>query len=145
MRYVYLLPLLLTIVWSYTCNINEYKFALLRNQNYEIHGLWPEHCCNAIRTRWPEFCTQVTFDLAKLEPILPQLRRSWYPTNNQTTQDELMAHEYLKHGSCTSYDIVGYFNTALCLYNKVDMTTCVDEQCLFDFKENEICGLMYNC
>lgn len=128
---------------SLICDISEYRLALLKNnQQYEIHGLWPEICCNI--KGYPEYCKNVTFNITEIESLLPKLYKYWYPTTNSTLQLELMKHEYLKHGSCTYYSLFDYFNNTLCLYFIVNINQCYQENCYFNFTSS-ICNLIYLC
>jgi len=138
-----LLLLIVTYVYGQSCYIRQYTFSLLRNDNYEIHGLWPDVCCNS--KEYPEFCRNVTFDLSKLKPIIQQLRSVWFPTTDIEKQNYLMKHEYLKHGSCSHYDLLTYFNVSLCLYNNVNLNKCHEKECLFTFIDNNLCNLTYDC
>lgn len=140
-----ILATLLTSSVSLNCSIQEYTFAYLYNENttlYEVHGLWPD-CCNQVG--WPSYCQNVTFNVTELEPIMSQLEQVWFPTNNSTTQIELWSHEYLKHGSCTHWDELNYFEVALCLNSKVNTSSCSEHECSFNFKENTTCNLLYDC
>ena len=137
---------LLTVASALNCTIHEYKFAYLYNdvnKTYDVHGLWPEVCCNY--HGYPFFCHPVTFDINVLKPILPSLLEVWFPTYNQSQQLELMEHEYVKHGSCTDFSLLEYFETALCLNAKTNTSSCQGENCYFPFIDDEVCGLIYQC
>ena len=89
------LLLFLPYIFAFHCGVHQYKFAYPYNNitnSYEVHGLWPEICCNL---DYPEFCTNVTFNLKNITSILSQLEKIWYPTQNQTDQIDLMKHDMI--------------------------------------------------
>lgn len=104
---------------SYLENNTENKFYYLslikeKNNNFSIHGLWPQYSIN----RYPTFCKNVNFDVNKIQPILPQLNKVWY--SNRNNNDEFWKHEYEKHGSCvfTPLTELEYFEKTLDLYDE---------------------------
>ena len=103
----------------YFQNNTENKFyylSLIKEQNnrFSIHGLWPQYSLNS----YPTFCKEVTFDINKLNPILPQLNELWY--SNKNNNSDFWKHEYEKHGSCvfTPLTEVEYFEKTINLYNE---------------------------
>ena len=55
---------------SYLENNTENKFYYLslikeKNNNFSIHGLWPQYSIN----RYQTFCKNVNFDVNKIQPI----------------------------------------------------------------------------
>ena len=143
---VVLLLISTVVVLGSVCKVQEYDVSFLYNNHtelYEMHGLWPEQCCNQLG--WPEFCQNVTFDTSVLAPIIDQLHKIWFPSNNRDQQMHLIKHEYIKHGSCTPYSEFDYFNNTLCLYQNLDTSTCRGRECLFSFTNNTICNLTYSC
>jgi len=104
---------------TYHDKLNEYpkKFYYLslikENNNFSIHGLWPQYT----KTSYPTYCSNVTFNIKNLEPILPELNKSWYST--QEKNEDFWKHEYEKHGSCifTPMTEKEYFEKTLELYN----------------------------
>lgn len=139
---------LISGVSSTNCSIEEYSLAFLHNNatsRYEIHGLWVNKCCN--QSGHPYYCRNVTFNETKLTPIMSLLEKIWFPTNNQNSQIELMSHEFTKHGSCTLWDEFDYFSKVLCLYPQVNLSTCHEEDCLFNFWNPDTtgCDLIFLC
>ena len=104
---------------SYLENNTENKFYYLslikeKNNNFSIHGLWPQYTIN----KYPTFCKNVNFDVNKIQPILPQLNKVWY--SNRNNNDDFWKHEYEKHGSCvfTPLTELEYFEKTLNLYDE---------------------------
>ena len=92
-----------------------YLSLLLENDNWSIHGLWPQNS----KTDYPSYCRKVTFNIALLDPIMNQLKDNWY--SDKGPDNIFWEHEWKKHGSCmfnesNEYD---YFNNTLTLFNKV--------------------------
>jgi len=89
---------------------------------WSIHGIWPTQS----GTSGPNFCTNVTFHEADIDPVRPQLELYWYEINSKKNPTEFWTHEWVKHGSCavqlqelnTEYK---YFDNALLLRNKFDL------------------------
>ncbi|MBS0421180.1 MAG: ribonuclease T2 [Proteobacteria bacterium] len=90
----------LTLSWSPTyclthpqdrhqCSGKGYGFVL--------HGLWPQYDSG----NWPEFCST-----DPLPPDARQLGVSLFPSQN------LMEHEWQRHGTCSGLGAIAYFRTA---------------------------------
>jgi len=98
-------------------NTRFYYLSLINegNNKWSIHGLWPQYS----PTSYPTYCGKVSFDITKLELILPELNQYWY-SENKTEQknEEFWKHEYVKHGSCvfTPLTELEYFEKTLELY-----------------------------
>lgn len=75
-----------------------------KSGHYSLHGLWVDYS----RGGYPAYCRQVTFDPQTIAPLRPQLDKDWYICG-----DTLHAHEWEKHGACTSYTEFEYFQQAL--------------------------------
>lgn len=93
-----------------------YYLSLIKEQNntFSIHGLWPQYS----PTQYPSYCKEVSFSLDKLQPILPDLNKYWYSTEEKNS--DFWEHEYKKHGSCVFTNITEYeyFEKALELYKE---------------------------
>ena len=86
------------------------------NNQWSIHGMWPQYSKN----QYPSFCKKVSFDINKLETILPELEEKWYSYKKTEKDDEeFWKHEWVKHGSCmfVEMDEFGYFSKTLELFN----------------------------
>ena len=124
--------------FSYIClipNDNKKKFYYLslkkdssKNNNWSIHGLWPQYSDN----EYPTYCKKVDFDISKLEPILPDLNNYWY--SNKDKNEVFWKHEWQKHGSCVfkEMDELEYFKTTLSLFIDAVETNSIEEN-----KKNE--------
>lgn len=109
--------------YTYYDKLNEYPkrfyyLSLIKEQNntFSIHGLWPQYT----KTSYPTNCTDVTFDINKIETLLPDLNKNWYSnSNNEIKNEDFWKHEYEKHGSCvfTPMTEKEYFKKTLDLYN----------------------------
>jgi ribonuclease I len=97
--------------------IRFYYLSLINegNNEWSIHGLWPQYT----PTSYPTYCGKVSFDISKLELILPELNQYWYSEDKTETKNaDFWKHEYLKHGSCvfTPLNELEYFGKTLKLY-----------------------------
>lgn len=106
-----------------TCYPETYTFGLLfdhKADRYQCHGLWVDSCCkNMNPPSYPFFCKNVTFDWNELKPIWANLTDNWYPYGDKVQQKHLIDHEWQKHGSCTNYDILTFFQLSLCIRDKL--------------------------
>ena len=82
--------------------------------SFSIHGLWPQNS----KTDYPTYCKKVDFSMKALKPIIGELNKYWYSSENRN--EEFWKHEYLKHGSCmfTPLTELQYFSKTLLLYHK---------------------------
>nr|QYA18561.1 ribonuclease T2 [Clandestinovirus] len=124
MRQIALLLLLVIAVKCSSpknCFPSTYTLGLLYDHKvdrYQMHGLWVDSCCknsSKLVADYPFFCKNVTWEWEKLKPIWSNLTEMWYPHGDQGQQKNLMEHEWLKHGSCTPYDILSFFKMSLCI------------------------------
>ena len=98
-------------------SIKGYYLALLLNNEKEdcpftIHGLWPQYDAN----HWPQFCKGQPFDLERLRPLLPKLRKEWHSYHGSDAH--FWEHEWLKHGTCTGMNELQYFTCVIECYEK---------------------------
>jgi len=114
-----------------TSNTNFYYLSLINDdkKGWSIHGLWPQYSSNS----YPSFCRKVDFDYQKLSPILGDLHKHWYSTEEPTT--EFWEHEWKKHGSCmfTPMNELQYFTKALELFDSIKNNNSLIDK----FKKNE--------
>ena len=115
----YLYKLLYTQTYHEKVKDNSNKFYYLSlikesNNTFSIHGLWPQYTKNS----YPTYCTNVSFNINNLKPIMPELKKNWYST--QEKNEDFWQHEYEKHGSCvfTPMTELEYFSKTLELYDK---------------------------
>ena len=113
-----------------TSNTNFYYLSLINDdkKGWSIHGLWPQYSSNS----YPSFCRKVDFDYQKLSPILGDLHKHWYSTEEPTT--EFWEHEWKKHGSCmfNNCDELEYFRRGLELY-----VTSVEQDIIEKYKVSD--------
>jgi ribonuclease T2 len=69
---------------------------------FTLHGLWPD----GFGRQWPQYCT-------KTQIVPPTIRSS---TLCATPSEQLIQHEWAKHGTCTSMSMAGYFEQSTKLY-----------------------------
>jgi ribonuclease T2 len=69
---------------------------------FTLHGLWPD----GYGKDWPQYC-------AKTGIVPPKLRRD---TLCATPSEQLIQHEWAKHGTCTSMSMQQYFGQSTKLY-----------------------------
>lgn len=64
---------------------------------WTIHGIWPTRKGEI----GPNFCNKsAEFDVDKLQPIMDDLEEYWPNIHNDSEEDSLWKHEWLKHGTC---------------------------------------------
>jgi len=88
-----------------------YTFGLTRcdlDHSFTIHGLWPNQ---------KEFCSEEKFDVKNIEPIIDKMELNWFSCYGNDT--EFWDHEWSKHGTCTNFTQINYFNKSLWLYDKI--------------------------
>ncbi|XP_018329579.1 ribonuclease Oy [Agrilus planipennis] len=87
------------VVWKQT-NINHTCAFPSEENSWNVHGIWP----NKIgKKEGPNFCNKsISFDENELQPIKNDLEQYWMNIENNTGNDSLWKHEWLKHGSCCS-------------------------------------------
>lgn len=119
------------------CNPTYYRLSLLKlNNTFLIHGLWIEQCSECISCGYPTSCNNIKFNISELIPIFSNLKKFWYPAINPNLND-LIIHEWEKHGTCTNMSELNYFNTTIYLYktllNRKMLSNCDynDDQCYF--------------
>ena len=93
-----------------------YYLSLIKedDKTYSIHGLWPQYSPN----KYPTYCKNVSFSVDKLQPIINDLNKYWYSTQEKNA--DFWEHEYKKHGSCVFTDIteLEYFEKSLSLFKE---------------------------
>ena len=104
---------------SYTpsyCTPTSWRLDMLRQTEWKVHGLWVERCAECETCGYPTACKACNFNISSLAPILPEIKRFWFNTGNLSS---FLQHEYCKHGTCTNYTEIDYFNTTLSIYHNV--------------------------
>ncbi|XP_043707039.1 ribonuclease 2 isoform X4 [Telopea speciosissima] len=94
---------------------------------FTIHGLWPDYNDGT----WPECCSRSSFNMKEISSLLGELQKYWpslscgSPSTCFGGRGVFWAHEWEKHGTCSSpviHDEYTYFLTALNLYSKYNVT-----------------------
>uniref|UniRef100_A0A6C0JUR8 Uncharacterized protein n=1 Tax=viral metagenome TaxID=1070528 RepID=A0A6C0JUR8_9ZZZZ len=110
---------------SYTpsyCTPTLWRLDMLSQYNtsfqqvWKVHGLWVERCAECESCGYPSDCKTCNFNISLLAPILPEIKRFWFTPGNLS---DFLQHEYCKHGTCTNYTEIEYFNTTLSIYHNV--------------------------
>ena len=84
---------------------NVFECAGSTHFGFTLHGLWPD----GVGAIWPQYC--------KSTPILPpELIRK---TICSTPSEQLIQHEWAKHGTCMSGSASDYFEQSTRLYRKL--------------------------
>lgn len=95
------------------CNITSYIFAfVLYQQEYKIHGLWPNSCAECNSCGYPTCCIGLKSEYFNQSKFVHQywlngLDESINFVCNQTTH-YLYEHEAYKHGSCMNLSVNDY-------------------------------------
>lgn len=124
---------LLYLGWFFLPIMHEYSYydlALKKchsNDTWSIHGLWPELNSSI----WPQFCRpSLDFNLSLLDPIRTELNANWASCGGSVDEDvKFWKHEYLKHGTCTSFNETDFFNKTLNLFSSVQEKDLIDKFC----------------
>lgn len=121
------------------------------HQPYSIHGWWPEYN----KTSYPQFCNNTKcklFNLNLLTPIYGSLKKYWFSCPEFNFSDEkFWRHEWCKHGSCVSDDLLTFFNRTIQIFlttSEANWYGCCSEkseynQCLIHFNKTTINWLGY--
>lgn len=123
---------------TYNNTINNFTDYV---NTFKIHGLWVEAesdtgcsdcvllndnfnayqcklCFECIGRQYPEWCdNNIKFDIDVLKnnsTLWNQIELLYEPN-----PELLLKHEYLKHGTCTNYDVLTYFDIVIGLYYKI--------------------------
>lgn len=80
--------------------------------SWTIHGLWPQYTANT----WPSNCnSSAPYDPSLINDLVGALRQSW-PNCRDASDNRFLAHEWVKHGTCSGLGEHGYFSTALQIF-----------------------------
>ena len=92
-----------------------YLSLLLENNQWTIHGLWPQNS----KSDYPTFCRRVDFSENLLNPIIDDLEKYWH--SDRGSNENFWEHEWKKHGSCMfqEMDELQYFSKTLELFHYV--------------------------
>ncbi|KAF7113320.1 hypothetical protein RHSIM_RhsimUnG0138300 [Rhododendron simsii] len=78
--------------------------------NFTIHGLWPDNFSGPSL----EFCNNRSRYIAITGPLLQRMQSNWPNIiNHSDTGQTFWTHEWRKHGTCSRFNQVTYFNSAL--------------------------------
>jgi len=125
------------------CKIITFIFALIYENTYKVHGLWPNSCSECIQCGYPTCCQKVNFndtirDIKFIENYwLDGLKNNKHIECN-LTMDNLYKYEFVKHGSCMDSDINNYINTVSKIYYQYENQ--FDKLC----KNQTNCNLIMN-
>jgi len=98
------------------------------NSIWTMHGLWPDP---------NNFCEGEDFDISQIESIRSEMDTYWISCPVfDWSNEELWAHEWSKHGTCSGLTQLGYFSRALKLRPRYipycdETTTTECEICLY--------------
>ncbi|PNT05262.2 hypothetical protein POPTR_014G174400v4 [Populus trichocarpa] len=99
---------------------------------FTIHGLWPDYNDGT----WPACCTRSDFNEKEISTLHDALEKYWpslscgSPSSCHGTKGSFWAHEWEKHGTCSSpvvHDEYSYFSTTLNVYFKYNVTKVLNE------------------
>lgn len=83
--------------------------------HFVIHGLWPQYSSGG----YPSDCTSEPFDETVINEIgLEDMNHYWPNVKSEPTDadyDSFWQHEWTKHGTCSPFRQLDYFNTTLTL------------------------------
>jgi len=93
-------------------------FALQKCDNsspWTIHGLWPSDSSS----EGPQNCGGSSFDPNAISSLRSQISQDWPSCSwSHTSEDDFLAHEWTKHGTCTGWSELTYFQQTLSLYQQ---------------------------
>ncbi|KAL3724997.1 hypothetical protein ACJRO7_030069 [Eucalyptus globulus] len=99
---------------------------------FTIHGLWPDYNDGT----WPACCSRSGFDEKEISTLVDTLEKYWpslscgSPSTCHGGKGSFWAHEWEKHGTCSSpvvRDEYNYFLTALNVYFKYNVTGVLND------------------
>ena len=92
-----------------------YLSLILENNQWTIHGLWPQNS----KSNYPTFCRNVDFNENLLNPIIKDLDKYWH--SDRGSNKNFWEHEWKKHGSCMFQEMneLEYFKKTLDLFHYV--------------------------
>lgn len=76
---------------------------------WTLHGLWPEV---------GNWCHPSNITMQELESLQPRLGQDWISCEDHKDPLDFYQHEWSKHGSCTGWTPLVYFNTSLSYYDR---------------------------
>lgn len=94
--------------------------------------MWPDYNDGT----WPSCCTGKEFDEKEIHTLLEPMKKYWSslscgsPSTCHGAKGSFWAHEWEKHGTCSSpvaHDEYGYFLTTLNVYFKYNVTKVLNE------------------
>jgi len=121
-----------------TAAYNITTLALFKqiNNTYTIHGLWPTFSIEPLE--YPSYCSHDKFQVSLLEPIYKNMKTYWY--SDQESNVEFWKHEWYKHGTCSGYKFIDYFNQTLNLfYNQTkhfNICNFCKDNCVLNYYKN---------
>jgi len=86
---------------------------------FGIHGLWPDYNDGS----WPQFCDKEPFKPKEISDVLDKMDDDWGSLACPSSDSHsFWKHEWTKHGTCSGLGQHGYFEAAIDLYIKHDIT-----------------------
>jgi len=105
------------------CTVTTYIFAFVWNQQeYKIHGLWPNSCAQCNSCGYPSCCIAPKSSIFNQSEFVDKywlngLDESKDSVCNQTTH-YLYEHEAFKHGSCMNLSVNDYVLKTKAIFEK---------------------------
>jgi ribonuclease T2 len=91
---------------------------------FGIHGLWPDYNDGS----WPQFCDKEPFNPKEVSDVIIEMDDDWGSLACPSSDSHsFWKHEWTKHGTCSGLGQRGYFQAAINLYSKYDVTAALAE------------------
>lgn len=124
--------------WINTWIVTNAIIASQQQSDFNIHGIWLDYTNGS----YPEYCSNVPFNVEALQPIWKPLSSHWTDMQNAT---EFLEHEWTKHGTCAQKydpsifkDELMYFSRGLAQWAILNLTQAFDELAIYSQNEYNV-------
>eukprot|EP01110_Echinostelium_bisporum_P002747 TRINITY_DN1681_c0_g1_i1.p1 TRINITY_DN1681_c0_g1~~TRINITY_DN1681_c0_g1_i1.p1 ORF type:complete len:225 (+),score=61.29 TRINITY_DN1681_c0_g1_i1:41-676(+) len=93
----------------------QYEYSV--SSNFTIHGMWAEDNNGG----YPSFCPGAAWNENLLTDLIPEMKQVWVSEQGANQDASLWQHEWEKHGTCSTFDEVTFFQNVLKLYPQFDI------------------------
>lgn len=106
--------------FDYLLLVQQWPRDFGQNDDYmTLHGLWPSRDgTSGPASTYPCTCTNEAFSNATIQPILPDMQKYWPSLKGPNAA--FWAHEWTKHGTCSTLKQLDFFQTTLDARKKYD-------------------------
>ena len=95
------------------------------DSDWTIHGMWPQ--VNSHDYKPCEDCSTVPFSLSAISDLMPDINKYW-PSCRHDSEQKFLQHEWSKHGTCSGFDVHGYFEAVLKVFKAGEWKSTCNSQ-----------------